>query len=224
MVISSRILLNCGKAPPFIIGNKRQCDPRSHCSTVNDVLFDLLNSQRVFRPAALQTFSPRSRCLLRTFRVFKSIEIYCRRCMDGRNNAYSAQSEKPTARGIERLSSILMGSASTTAPMAAAMNPTMYSRGSLSIFGVTSTTKRAEIKNASDPSRLLARNRCLPNRLPNSADVVSEIMRMVIAVMAMTLGKINTQRNAERSTFEAPFNLFLLISVSCRRRSHPNHR
>ncbi len=76
----------------------------------------------------------------------------------GRNRAYISHIAAPMHTGIERLSSMAMGDASTKAPRSAAANPIRYSIGRCWIFGAAATTNKAEMKNAVLPSSDLARN------------------------------------------------------------------
>ena len=123
------------------------------------------------------------------------------------------------------LAVVLLGSGlQLTAPAAAAMIPMKYSIGKCSIFGARKTTTTADTKKPVAPSSDFWKNRCLPNRLPTSAEVMSEMMSMANAFTAMIFGKIRTHTIAEKRIFVAPVRRFDFESDSCLLSNHPNQR
>ena len=97
---------------------------------------------------------------------------------------------------------------SATAPTTPATIPIRYSPGRWATFGVSNTTRAADITKAVEPSRDLPRYRLVPKRLPTRAATVSEMMRIEKAVMVMSFGKTKTQNVAEMRTHVAPFRVF----------------
>ena len=69
-------------------------------------------------------------------------------------------------------------------------------------------------KKAKLPSSDFLKNLCLPNFLPRSAAEESEIIKMEHEVTTIHLGNIRIHMIAEIKIFDAPFNLFRLLSIS----------
>lgn len=126
----------------------------------------------------------------------------------------------PVLRGIEKLSSIFrrIDAASTIPPMNVAMPPmTAYCQGACVNAHITPTTTHAESQNALVPSKLLSKNRRLPNFRPISADEMSETINTANAVIAIIFGNRRIQRIAESSTYVAPLSKMRFSASSCER-------